>query len=290
MPSDALIVEIDGRRFNGRAHGNAWVMADGLDGWFDGPEVLDDDESIPGVDGDFHTETQVVAAKRVNFHGLVRSSSFDWAQTDVASWAAALSKRTDIGFRVWVTSRWLHLREARIRGVAKVRPYNAEPNVLDLQFTVRSADPRKYGERAEPIELDATMQATGGLGFPVVRGALNFAAEQSVQFPGVFQIENPGTAEFYPTYTVTGPLDGFTITSESSTLRYDGVVPRGRRLVLSPYAGGRAVLDGSDVSTNLVVADWVPVGPGENRGYVFTPINPRAGSKLVVEYPNGAWW
>jgi len=60
--------------------------------------------------------------------------------------------------------------------------------------------------------------------------------------------------------------------------------------VLSAALGGRALLDGADVSHNLTQAGWVPVRKGETRGYMFTPENPTSGSQLEISYVDGAWW
>lgn len=287
---DSLMVEVGGRRFSGGADGHMWLLPDALlEGWWDSPETLFDDDPIPGQDGSFDPEDVTLGPRRVNFNALIESSTSEWAEHDVRTWAAALAKQTDIGFRVWHEGRWLSLRNAKIRGTARVRPHRRFLRRTEVQFTVWAADPRKYGDMAPPIYLDALVEPSGGLVFPVVRGAMDFGAEGLAAFPGVFSITNPGTADIFPTFTVTGPLNGFTIATDENVIEYDAAIPRGASLVLSPYLGGRAVLNSVDVSTNLTQADWAPVGPGQTRNYLFTADTPQPGSQLIVTHPKGAW-
>src|SRR5690606_28113692 len=159
----------------------------------------------------------------------------------------------------------------------RVRPNRRDMRLTDIAFTVWSHDPRKYG-RMLTLPVDPTLVSQGGLGFPVVEGSLAFGERGEIDFPGVFRLENPGTADFYPIFHVTGPVDSFTIRSEQYVLAYDAPIAANQTLTLSPYAGGRASLDGVDVSINLTEAGWVPVQGGETRGYRFTPERPRLGA------------
>lgn len=285
-----LTATVGGRVFDGEANGTMWIDRDGLDGWWDSPEVINEDESIPGGDGEFETQDVTVGRRRFMFRAWVESSSPEWAELELRPWAAALSKSDDIGFSLSHAGRTLRLRRAQIRGIVRVRPHREDMRRTTVEFSVMAADPKKYGPARE-VAIDAISAAIGGLRFPIVEGALDFGTEGLTEFPGVFRLDNTGTAAFFPEkFTVRGPLDGFTITSEQSTVEYDGPVAASDELVLTPYAGGRATLNGADVSHNLIRADWVAVQPGETRGYLFTPINPRPGSKLTIDYPEGAWW
>lgn len=286
---DDVIVELDGRRFDGRATAQTWwVLPDGLEDWFDSPETRFDEDLVPGMHGAFEPEPTLMGPRRVTFRARNQASSEAYAVREVRSWAAGLSTSSDLRFRVFQAGRWLYLHRARVRGKARVR--RLIDGVTELEIPVWAADPRKYGE-TQRLELDANVQPSGGLRFPMVDGFVSFGASGGVLFPGVFVIHNQGTADFVPDrFTVVGPVDGFTISSESYVIEYAGAVPVGQQLIITPYAGGRATLDGADVSHNLLQADWVPVQPGETRGFLFTPDEPGAGSRLIVDYPDGAWW
>lgn len=285
-----LMVDIGGIRLHENPEHTGWGVLRGgiVEGWWDSPDSRDEDDPLPGADGSFEQPEPIVEARRVTLRGAHVASSPEWSVTQTRSRLAALVKSADLGFRVWEAGRWLALRRARIRGRVKVT--EARPNVAVFELTVYSADPRKYGPMRR-VEMDAAVEPSGGLRFPMVDGAVSFGTTGGVLFPGVFALRNPGTADFVPDrFTVIGPVDGFTITSESNVIEYAGTVPVGQQLVITPYAGGRATLGGADVSHNLLQADWVAVQPGETRGYLFTPDEPGAGARLIVDYPEGSWW
>lgn len=282
---DELKLEISGRTLRTDPVGSWWLT--GLEGWFDAPSTRVDEDLIPGGDGAFDANLILLEPRRLVVRGFCEAASSGWVEREVRPWLAALSKSQDLGLRVFSDQRWLSVRNSKVRGSLKVRA--VEPTMTEFEIPVWSHDPRKYGPTRQ-IEIDAVAEPVGGMRFPIVDGALDFAMEGLTAFPGVFKIENPGTAEFFPErFTVKGPLDGFTITSEQSTVQYDGPVGIGDELVLTPYAGGRATLNGADVSHNLIRAEWVAVQPGETRGFLFSPIDPLPGSKLTIDHPEGAW-
>ncbi|WP_144795691.1 hypothetical protein [Microbacterium paludicola] len=266
-----------------------WGIIDLLD-WGDGADSRGDEDLIPGVDGLFPPDAPLVNGLRFTVVGEYVTTSPQQA-TAGRDWLRSLSKLDPLPVRVLEGARWDALRFARVDGRVHTEIDHAlGGRRVSFEIPIRTADPRKYGP-LRPIEIDAVAQTSGGLRFPIVEGALDFATEGLTAFPGVFKIENPGTAEFYPErFAIRGPLAGFTITSEQATVEYDGSLGSGDVLVLTPYAGGRATLNGADVSHNLIRADWVAVQPGETRGYLFTPSDPQPGAKLTVEYPEGAWW
>lgn len=284
-----LMLEVGGRRFDGAADGNAWIARDGLDGWWDSAETTFEEELVESGDGAFDPAEIVLGPKRVNVTLQVASSSPDWAENDTRRWASALARKQDIGFRVYHGGEWLSLRAAKVRGNVKVAPNRADMRLTQIIFTAWSHDPIRYGEVAS-IDIAAVVAPSGGLRFPIVDGALDFGTSGSVSFPGGFAIKNEGTATApIKKYTLRGPFTSFTITSETHVIEYDGTVTADQTLVLTPLAGGRAELDGVDVSTNLTQADWVGVPPGGQRGYLFVPVNATAATQLTVDYYTSAW-
>lgn len=289
MAQQQTVVMVAGRRFRAvdRHPSGWWIRTDGLDEWWDSPENRYDDEPIPGQHGSFDPDEVLMAARAFSFIGRHEASSAEWAEREVRTWAAGLAALPDIDFSVFNANRWLHLRRAKIRGRVRVREIT--DRICEFQMPVWAADPRKYG-RESSFPVDATVVPSGGLSFPVVDGALAFGESGVVSFPGAFRVRNPGTADFFPAFTVRGPVDSFTITSEGRVIEFAAPVPTGKELVLSPYLGGRAVLDGVDVSHNLTQAGWAPVLGGQTRGYLFNALEPGLGAQLEVRYPEGAWW
>lgn len=284
-----LRLEVGGRVADGNANGTLWIGSEGIDGWWDSAETQFEEDTQQDEDGAFDPTEVYLGPKRVQVHLIADASSSDWADLDVRTWASALAKSKDLGFRVWHAGRWLSLRSAKIRGKVEVRPNRRDMRLTDIRFTVWSPYPQKYGV-AKQITVDATYAPSGGLSFPIVEGGgLDFHEEGLPEFPGLVRIANPGTASFYPVFTVRGPMTSFTITSESNVLEYAAPIAHGQSLVLSPYAGGHAVLDGAVVSQNLTRAEWVPVAPGETRGFLFEPVAPGSDAQLLVDYPDGAW-
>ncbi|MBQ9917351.1 MAG: hypothetical protein IJO71_09145 [Microbacterium sp.] len=287
-----LMLEIGGRRFDGGNGGRQWIAKGGLDDWWDGAEPTYEEQADPSGDGAYDPVTVNVGPRRVNIKLIIDASSPAWASNKDRAWAAALAKKTDVGFRVYESGvGWRSLRSAKIRGVPKVRPHPDDLRLTIIDATIWSADPRKYGTW-ESIDIDAIASEEGGLVTPLAapRG-LSFGTTGDFSFPGVFRLRNPGTADYFPIFSVRGPIGGFSINSGTEGITFDGEIPRGKQLILSPYAGGRAVLDGVDMSHLLTRADWLTVDGEQERGFVFSPVNPGGGAQLTINYPpDGAYW
>lgn len=282
---DALMVEIDGRRLHTEPGGGSWWLT-GLEGLYDSPGTRFDENLIPGQDGAFDPEDVLLEPRRVTIRGECEVSSRAWADNVARTWLASLAKKSDLNFRAYVGGEWISLRLAKVRGQIKVR--DLDETSTEFEIPVWAADPLKYGP-TRSFDVEATVAPSGGLTFPIVAGAMSFGVSGAVSFPGAFQVYNPGTAAFYPVFTVRGPVESFTVSSEGQSIQYSAPVHAGQRLTLSPYLGGRAVLDGVDSSHNLIEAGWVPVNGGQTRGYLFSAVDPGLGAQLEVSYPEGAW-
>ncbi|QIG58495.1 minor tail protein [Arthrobacter phage DrSierra] len=118
-------------------------------------------------------------------------------------------------------------------------------------------------------------------------GVLDFGAAGS---PGTVTLENVGTADSAPVFTVSGYAPGFTITEVSTGARliYTETVLDGQTLTIDA-ADGSVLLDGyADRSAYLIRREWTRV-PGRNRyTYLFeSPGNDGASLTLGVK---PAWW
>lgn len=288
-----VMVEFGGIRLYENPEHNGWGLAkDGLPDWWDSPDGRGEDDPIPGQDGLFDDpDPQLLDGRRVTVRGFFRASTMAWLRSEGKTALNALIRSSDLGFRVFDGEVWQSIRRARIRGrIRQLERRRGDSPVLEFELTVLSPDPLKYGPMRQ-ITLDAQQQVGGGLVYPIVDGALDYGVAGPVAFPGLFSITNMGSAAFIPErFTIVGPVaGGFTIVSDTYVIQYTGPIGRGQRLVLSPFAGGRAALDGVDQSHLLTRADWAPVEPAETRSYLFTPISPGPGSQLIIDHPEGAY-
>lgn len=162
---------------------------------------------------------------------------------------------------------------------------------LDIFFMIDmvAPDPRKYGSKISATTLAAA--PGGGLAFDLFTGTnagvLDFGG---ADVPGTASLENIGTADSAPVFTVSGYAPGFTITEPTSGARliYTATVATGQTLVINA-ADGTVLLDGyADRSAYLTRREWTRV-PGKTRNtYLFeSPGN--TGAQMTLEM-RPAWW
>lgn len=118
-------------------------------------------------------------------------------------------------------------------------------------------------------------------------GILDFG---EVGSPGTVTLENGGTADSAPVFTISGYAPGFTITEVSTGARliYSETVLAGQTLTISA-ADGSVLLDGyADRSAYLTRREWTRVNGRARNTYLFeSPGNDGASLTLGVK---PAWW
>ncbi|QHB36599.1 minor tail protein [Arthrobacter phage Adolin] len=118
-------------------------------------------------------------------------------------------------------------------------------------------------------------------------GILDFGAAGS---PGTVTLDNVGTADSAPVFTISGYAPGFTITEVSTGARlvYSETVLAGQTLVINA-ADGSVLLDGyADRSAYLTRREWTRVNGKSRNTYLFeSPGNDGASLTLGVK---PAWW
>ena len=278
-------IEVAGRVMYGdRTKG--WGIVD-LDGWWDSPDNDVSKFPVPGGHGTLPFPTPTLGTVEAVIRGVAVSTTPMMGERDRA-WLRSLAALPDLEMRVWEQYQWLSVRGAQVNGRVRVdTDYRGHRTEFEIPIT--TYDPVRYGRQAGPIVLDAQASATGGLAWPVVDGAFDFGQLPEVTFPGFFSVENVGTTPFQIESSVRGPMDGFQIISDGRVIEYSTQIPAGSTVTVSPYLGGRAVMDGTDVSVYLTRAEFTPVCPGATQNYLFVPLNPGPGSRLQVNYPEGAW-
>lgn len=162
---------------------------------------------------------------------------------------------------------------------------------LDIFFAIDmvAPDPRKYGDLLSVSTLAAA--PGGGLVMDLFtgtnEGVLDFGG---AGIPGTATLENIGTAETAPTFTVTGYAPGFTITNVTTGARliYSETIAAGQSITINA-ADGSVLLDGyADRSAYLTRREWTLI-PGRTRStYLFdSPGN--SGATLTLG-ASPAWW
>lgn len=278
-------IEVAGRRIYGdRTKG--WGIVD-LDGWWDSPDNNVGKFPVPGGYGTLPFATPTPGTVEAVIRGVAVSTTPMMGERDRA-WLRSLAGLPDLEMRVWEQYQWLSVRGAQVNGRVRVdTDYRGHRTAFEIPIT--TYDPVRYGAQADPIVLDAMEVASGGLAWPVVDGSFDFGALPEVTFPGQFEVENVGLHPFHLETFVRGPVDGFQLISDNRVVEYSNPIPAGKTVSVSPYLGGRAVVDGTDVSVHLTRAEFTPVCPGVTQNYLFVPVNPGPGSSFRATHPEGAW-
>lgn len=243
---------------------------------------------LPNGDGAFNPVRSLRSAKRMAVVGIVEAADAEVAEYECWERIAALSPEglslpltVESNGRVRTMRVWLY-------GEPDVVPFT--PTKARFKVPVVATDPRKYGLPLDIDPIGPAGDAAEGLVFPLFAGGyLDFGAFTP---SGFLQITNGGRAESWPVFKVRGGLDaaGFEIVSDADVLRYEAAVALGTEVTLSPYAGGRASIGTTDVSTNLTRSDWPSIKPGETRTYVFNALGTADANARMTPVFSEAWW
>jgi hypothetical protein len=110
---------------------------------------------------------------------------------------------------------------------------------------------------------------------------------------GTLSIQNPGTADASPVFTVAGPSPsgGFTITDTGTgrSITYLGVVPAGSVLTIDSSTGA-VVLDGvADRFGDALVEAWPVVPARSSRAFLFEPLSSATDAQLTATVTAAYW-
>lgn len=138
--------------------------------------------------------------------------------------------------------------------------------VFGWKIELHCADVFRYEVTSQTVTTGLASNGTGALEFDLFTdgntdtGYLEFGPAGA---DGLFTVENPGSVEIHPVFTVTGPAAPFTIENQATgqALVYSGEIFAGQRLVLND---GSVLLDGVDRSVALTGRQWWTV-PANGR-------------------------
>jgi hypothetical protein len=240
-----------------------------LQGWLDMTEITLDTEKLPGQHGHFPPEDPLLGGRYVRVLADITTAPGGDIRTEF--WRAFSA--VPLGpWRMSVTDAFGTLySDVWLSGTPRFT-MGRVAWIGTVDITLFAPDMRKYraqepGDGHEPqgaVTLD-------GLHYPLyLDGYLDYGP---FAVSGGFYLNNAGTIESWPTFRVRGELiDGFAVEAGDDLLVFDTTVPSGQECVLSPYAGGRAILNGEDRTEELVESGWSALQPGETRLFVFSAL------------------
>ena len=263
-------------------YGCTWTC-EVADGWFDGAPVRSSGAERAGQDGE-EDDTPLRGARVVRFAGKVRTDDGIGALELAARRFAALPKRGE----VLGSSDTLTLSGA---GKLLDKPATAllSPARAAWQVNVKLADPLLY---APPVVATASlMGAAVGTGRVWPRAWPRDWGVPAGQTPGAVNVPNDGTAPYWPTLRVDGPVTNpvIAVNETGDWVRISRTVAAGQWLDIDP--GQRRVLLNGSVSLAGAVTyagRWlgVPVG---GAGFTFNADSADAAAGLTIYACEGAF-
>lgn len=289
-----MIIDLLGKRIETvpvAGSGGQKLKLQAFTGWHSSPPVAANIENMPQADGAFDPERTYRGSKVMSITGFATASSVSDAEDlwDDISGLAPLGTRFDV--QVTALSGRVRTTTCRVNGQISVDPFTATK--AKFMIPLVAADGRKYGPPIEQRADAPGVSNRNGLTFPLVGpigGTLDFGPFSPT---GLVELANSGTAETWPRFLVTGSIGaaGFQIVSGSNIIEYRGPIAVGQSVLLDPYAGGRAFLNGNDVTGEyLTRSEWSSILPESKRSYAFNPIGATdANASMLAQYRE-AWW
>jgi hypothetical protein len=263
---------------------------EGLDGWFDGPPTIRDGKRRLWTHGRF-SERGYRDSRIITVQGLVLASSDAGAAAAQEAITGVIADGSADTFTVndsITGTRYCQVYLADGTG-PKVRWITDRTARYMIQL--EAPDPRKYGT---PVSGSTPpVEPGGGLGFDMFTqntlGILDFG---SVGQAGTVTIQNTGTANAYPKFTVAGEiLVGFDIKEVSTgyTLRYSAAVADGSTVILNAR-DATVTQGGADRSVFLTRREWTLLAPGETATYMLLDLFSYNANALMTVEVTPSWF
>lgn len=279
-------IELAGITFNDTGRG--WVFADLID-WYTLPDSKAPNVPAPQAHGSFDPGTDWREAAAISFTaGYIGDSEAECLQA-VESFTAVGSSTTAETMSVTDALRTTS-RDVSIRHIGVPDFYGYDQFEVHFAVDVLAWDPIRYGDLV--TVSTGLASGGGGLEYPLgtPSGALYYGANGNL---GRVTATNPGTADTWPVFIVSGQLDaGFQITclETNSALRYDRVVPAGTTVTIDSRTGSVLVDNISDASTYLTREEFFSIPAGGSCDIQFAAIGASSGSPMMTVEYRGGWW
>ncbi len=270
------------------------IAEDSLQGWFSGPPVKTQPDDRANGDGVFGVSEFFRYARPITFSGLYTGSGDEAADFLIGRQISAIFASGLPGtISVDDPAGTLTAEVMPIADAALVTPL--VDGMAEYTVSLLAFDPVRYG----PTTTTSTGLPTSGGGLEYnlysggAGGALYYGANGNL---GRVTLVNNGTADVWPTFTVTGQLDaGFYIQcltgpDSGQVLRYDRVVPAGTTVSIDSRTG-EVLIDGvSDASTYLTRDEFFSVPAMGSVDVQFNPITTSSGTPTMTTTVRDGWW
>ena len=278
-----ISLAVDGLTFTSDP-ASGWGLSD-IGGWLPGPPVKTGSRPRSQADGDFDIAKFYRSARVLTPNGFLTADT-EAAATAMRYAVAAIQSDGLPSSFVVNENGFVLTMIVTLQGEPDIEMITETLYRYVLQFT--AADAKKYG-----VELVTTTGlGTSGTG-------LSFSLSFPVDFgtpgdPNTLVTTNPGTAETYSTFEVTGGLSGgfqLKCIETGQIMRFERAIPLGSVITVDPRTG-RASIDGqSDVSGFLTRRDWWSVPKnGGTRTVQFTALGSVTGTPILTARTKPAYW
>lgn len=251
-----------------------------LVGWYDAPAARYDADDRPQGDGKFRQKRVYRSARVVSVEGSWTGTTLEDAYRARRQLAAVQADGGESSFTVTdplgATSSSVSLTTAPTADDGLFQPF------FKFAFDVVAPDPVKYG----PAQSASTAVPTPSSGLVWPLGSTSpYFNWGTAGNTGQVSLTNAGTAQSWPTLTVTGGLSGgfiLTWVPTGDQLVYSGAIPDGSSVNLNSRTG-RATMNGaSDVTGFLTTSNWWSLAAGQTGLVQFTPVGTQAGTPTLT--------
>lgn len=174
--------------------------------------------------------------------------------------------------------------DVELDGAIQVRPIS--DRAFEWRLRLAAPDPRRYAT-AVTSAVCGLLAPSGGLSFP-----LSFPLVFGAAPNNRLVLSNSGSAQSWPTWTITGPVTDPSVVNVDSgqRLRWSGSLAAGQTLLLDT-AARRVLLDGvADRRGQLADAAWFPVPGGGSATVAFTAASAYDAAAYLRGDMREAWW
>lgn len=255
-----------------------WALV-GLEGWTESADMSVPQQRRPNSHGQFF-QPGLLGGKVITVNGEVRSK-VRALLTDAEEVIAATLADGGLGtLTVYDEDAGMRWAPVQRLGTPSIKS-DDELDVVKFQLQFLAPDAYRYGQTTTATVGFAASSGSGAV-FPAFPGGvMDFGPLPDF---GIVSIQNPGTADASPVFSVTGPTPGFVITDVRTGKRntFMSLVPDGQTLTVDT-SDGSVLLEGvADRSGDALVEAW-PVVPARSVSeFLFEPLGGATSALLTA--------
>lgn len=263
-----------------------WALVD-VQGWYESPDVDVPTQRRAIFPGQF-SQAGRAGGKMITVNGEIRSKDRTMLMEAVEELSAVLADGSTGPMAVYDEDAGYRWAPVQRTGAPSFK--FDEPDVVGFQLQFVAPDAYRYGQSSTGSVGFAASSGSGMVFDLFPGGVMDFGPLPDF---GIVSIQNPGSADASPVFTVTGPSpsSGFTITDVVSgrSIVFRGVVPAGSVLTIDSSTGA-VVLDGvADRFGDAVVEAWPVVPARSSRSFLFEPLSSATDAQLTATVTAAYW-